>query len=160
MTELRYIKLGDHGCHEDYCIVQKPCILLQYVSPHHQDCLIGNWGVVKQFWRTRITHQGTVTNHMRQIRDFYELSQDCIWITFYANKMYWCKAEKNINILPNGNRTRTAIEGWSFYDKNSKVMNFTYLNTIDPKIVMTRFYNGTICEFKDAVHTEILKLIR
>jgi hypothetical protein len=86
--EIRFIKLGEGGEWESSCI-RDNTIRLGYHSPHHQDCLIGKWEKVRKYWlKIRKGNEGSASRDMKQIRDFYELSENDIWITFYERKLY------------------------------------------------------------------------
>ena len=47
----------------------------------------------KTYWSD---HTGTVSNHLRQIQDFYQLGEDTLWITFFGRKLYWAFAVKRL----------------------------------------------------------------
>ena len=74
--KIRYIKLGDGGKWERYCIEEQQTLRLGYESPHHQESLNGEWDTVRNFWLSaRNGYQGAASRDLNQIRDFYELSE-------------------------------------------------------------------------------------
>lgn len=141
--EIRYIKLGDGGKWERYCIEQQQTLRLGYESPHHQASLNGEWDTVRNFWvSARDGNQGAATRDLNQIRDFYELSESDIWITFFQRRLYWCHAGKEVHELEDGSRIRKVIGSWSCYDKKGSPLS---IENIDGRITKVQGYRGTIC---------------
>lgn len=141
--KIRYIKLGDGGKWELYCIEEEQVLRLGYESPHHQESLDGDWDTVRNFWLSaRKGNNGAASRDLNQIRDFYELSEADIWITFYRRKMYWCHAHKEIYELEDGSRIRKVIGSWSCFDKNGSPLS---IENIDGRITKVQGYRGTIC---------------
>lgn len=141
--KIRYIKLGDGGKWERYCIEEQQALRLGYESPHHQESLSGDWDTVRNFWLSaRNGNKGAASRDLNQIRDFYELSESDIWITFYRRKMYWCHAHKEVHELEDGSRIRNVIGSWSCFDKNGSPLS---IENIDGRITKVQGYRGTIC---------------
>lgn len=141
--KIRYIKLGDGGKWERYCIEEKQALRLGYESPYHQESLNSDWDVVRDFWLSaRNGNKGAASRDVNQIRDFYELSESDIWITFYQRKMYWCHAHSEVHELEDGSRIRNVIGSWSCCDKNGRPLS---IENIDGRITKVQGYRGTIC---------------
>ena len=141
--KIRYIKLGDSGKWERYCIEETQALRLGYESPHHRDSLNGDWDTVREFWLSaRNGSKGAASRDVNQIRDFYELSESDIWITFYQRRLYWCHAHKEVHELEDGSRTRNVIGSWSCYDKKGSPLS---IENIDGRITKVQGYRGTIC---------------
>lgn len=141
--KIRYIKLGDGGKWERYCIEEQQSLRIGYKSPHHQESLSGDWDTVRNFWLSaRNGDKGAATRDLNQIRDFYELSESDIWITFYRRKVYWCHAHKEVHELEDGSRIRAVIGSWSCFDKNGSPLS---IENIDGRITKVQGYRGTIC---------------
>src|SRR5205823_2994170 len=47
-----------------------------------------------------------------QIKKFYEADEKVLWLTFYANKMWWCFSKPKIALLPDKSKTRPVIGKW------------------------------------------------
>lgn len=143
--EIRFIKLGTKGCWEDDCINKFNTIRLGFQSPYHNDCLKGNWAAVEQHWlKARNGNKSTATTTVNQIKAFYELTENDIWITFYKRKMYWCHANKTITELPHDqSRIRKVIDSWKSTDKNGKQL---LIENIDGRITKVQGFRGTICK--------------
>ena len=141
-TQVRFIKLGEGGEWEASCIAEG-VIRLGYHSPHHQHSLNRNWDVIRQFWLiARKGNQGATTNSVNQIRDFYELDEHCLWITFYKKRLYWCFADTKVEELPDLSRVRDVIGQWSSCDIYGKPLR---VENIDGRVTKVQGYRGTIC---------------
>lgn len=141
--KIRFIKLGNSGNWEKSCIEDDNSIRLGYESPYHEECLNGDWGPVRQYWlEAKKGKQGTATRDINQIKDFYELSEADIWITFFKRKMYWCHAQKDVQQLEDGSRIRKVVGKWRCEDKNG--FPLTIENT-DGRITKVQGFRGTIC---------------
>ena len=125
---IRFIKLGEGGEWEQSCI-QENTIRLGYKSPHHHISLAGDWNVVREFWlKVRNGNEGAATRDINQIRDFYELAESDIWITFYKRKLYWCHAAHEVIELGDGTRIRNVIGSWSSTDINGRPLRIENLD--------------------------------
>lgn len=143
--KIRFIKLGFGGVWEQSCIADGT-IRLGYESPHHQESLDGNWDEVRKFWlQARNGDEGATTRDINQIRDFYELGVDDLWITFYKRSLFWCRTEKEVTELPDGSRIRRVIGRWSSTDIKGKPLR---VENIDGRVTTVQAFRGTICDVK------------
>jgi hypothetical protein len=141
--KIRFIKLGGRGEWEASCIERDNTIRLGYESPHHRESLTGNWETVRQYWlQFRNQNEGQATRDLNQIRDFYELAETDIWVTFYKRSMYWCHARKDAYELEDGTRVRQVIGAWSNCDKTGKPLT---IENIDGRVTKVQGFRGTIC---------------
>jgi len=153
---VRYIKLGDGGRWEEECINRDSTLRLGYESPHHQDCLEGNWDIVREYWLgERNGNQASATNDIREIRAFYEAPKDDIWITFYRGRLWWCNADAAVIKLDDGTRTRRAIDGWSCETQDGELLEIANL---DGRVTKVQGYRRTICEIDQSDY--LLRKIR
>lgn len=141
--QIKFIKLGNKGSWEKECI-ENNTIRLGYESPHHEDCLNGNWDSVWSYWNERVDKKkGVATRHINQIKDFYNLSESDIWITFYKRKMYWCHAYRDVVELEDGSKVRKVIGSWTCHSKNGKKLS---IENIDGRVTQVQGFRGTICD--------------
>ncbi len=139
---IRFIKLGEGGEWEQSCI-QENTIRLGYDSPHHQDSLTGNWDEVRKYWLgVRAGNEGAATRDINQIRDFYELDESDVWITFYKKKLYWCRADRDVIELDDGSRIRNVIGNWLATDIHGQPLR---IENIDGRVTKVQGFRGTIC---------------
>lgn len=141
-AKVRYIKLGAGGDWEKWCL-DSDAIRLGYESPYHQESLNGEWDVVRSYWlNARNGNEGAATRDINQIRDFYELKEDDLWITFYQRKLYWCRASSAVTELKDGSRVRKTIEKWSCESLNNQILA---IENIDGRVTKVQGFRGTIC---------------
>lgn len=142
-VKIRYIKLGNGGKWERSCIEREQTLRLGYESPYHQESLMGDWESVFQYWfKARGGNRGAATRDLNQIRDFYELKETDIWVTFYQRNMYWCHAHEDVHQLEDGSRIRKVVGFWSCKDINGNPLS---IENIDGRITKVQGYRGTIC---------------
>ena len=143
--KIRFIKLGEKGRWETSCLQEKT-LRLGYESPHYADELAGNWKAVRSFWLAeRRGDEGAATRDVNQIRDFYELNEDDVWITFHTGRLYWCRASKDVVKLGDGSRIRRTVQGWSSTDVNGRQLR---VENIDGRVTKVQGYRGTICSLE------------
>lgn len=145
--EIRFIKLGNKGAWEKECI-ENGTIRLGYDSTPHKLCLARDWIAVKKHWLSeRSGKEGAASNDVSQIRAFYELKEDDIWVTIYLRRMYWCHAEETVTELSDGSRVRKVIGSWKCEDDKGHAL---LIDNIDGQVTMVQGFRGTICR----VHEE------
>ena len=140
---IRFIKLGEKGRWEKSCIEDEGTIRIGYESPYHENSLAGDWEPVRTFWLDyRKGDKGAATRDLNQIHDFYELSEDALWITFYKRKLYWCFAETLVIQREDGSLTRKTINGWSCEDLKARKLT---IENLDGRVTKVQGFRGTIC---------------
>lgn len=103
----------------------------------------GQWDVVRNHWlNERKGNEGAATRDVNQIRDFYELEENDLWITFYQRKLYWCKASNTVERLEDGIRERKTIGKWSCKSLNGQALT---IENIDGRVTKVQGFRGTIC---------------
>jgi len=137
-TKVLYIKLGVAGAYEEECIKENK-IMIDYKEIDHNFCLNGDWKQVEK--QIKELGWGSANNHLRQLKDFYESGEDTLWITFYANKLWWCFAENKVYYL-DGKKYKKVIEKWRDVNiENEKLLS----GELSGKLLKTQGYRGTIC---------------
>ena len=147
--DYRYIKLGSAGTWAENCIEVDQTIRLNYLSPHHELCLEGDWGPVEEYWFGRRNgRRGATTNDIRQIKDFYQCPPTTLWFTFFNEYLWWCFAERTVTRLDDGTRVRKATGGWKNTDLSGNIL---IRNDLDTSLAKLFFYRGTICGLQPEV---------
>ena len=142
-TEVRYIKLGRKGAWEKECITgPTKTIRLGFNSPCHQQCLREDWDALTNYWKGEGKSDTEATKIVHQVKDFYTLDEDTIWITFYNRILHWCRAERTIHELPDGSRIRNVFGKWESEDSAGKSLEIESLNG---RLTKVQGYRGTIC---------------
>lgn len=139
-----FIKLGGGGEWEEECIA-KGILRLGYNELPHDLCLSSDWaGVRKAFPST--SDQGSVTRHINQVQQFYEELESTLWITFHADRLWWCFADPKVSQQQDKSKTRNAIGGWRDSDINDIPLIKVRLSG---KLLATQGFQGTICSVKE-----------
>ncbi len=141
-AELRFIRLGEESQWADICI-REGTVRLGYTSPYHREAQAGNWGCIEQYWfEQRNGNRKTARTDVNQIRDFYTLTENDVWITFHLRKLFWCRAEGRVTELDDGTRIRNVIGEWSSQDCNGRQLT---VESLDGRISRVNGYRQTIC---------------
>src|SRR5690242_3789115 len=93
--EARYIKLGTGNRLAEDCI-EKGLLRLGFDGVPHDLCLAGGWKAVQQMPRKPGKSAGPATNQAQQIKDFYTLGSDTLWITLWDGKLWWTFAKPGV----------------------------------------------------------------
>jgi hypothetical protein len=142
-TKILFIKLGEGGKYEKDCIENDQNLRLGYRAVDHQLCINQNWASVHKYFTTEENSKTFVaTSHSNQIKQFYEEGEDTLWITFYANKLWWCFSKPEIKLLADKTKTRPVVGKWSDKDINGNVL---LASSISGKLLKTQGFRGTIC---------------
>jgi hypothetical protein len=148
---VRYIKLGEEGKWAKSSIDDQELPLDYHLVPH-EPCERGDWRTVGQY-----LHEGyglrdrEISNAVREIKDFYTLGQDCLWLTFTAGYMWWTFAHPEVEWMgPHGGarpaRRRKAV-GWHKSNVRGDALGIAGLST---RLTQVANYRMTICQVKVA----------
>lgn len=147
-NKVLFIKLGQGGEYEKECIEEKNILKLGYREVNHQLCLDGRWEEVNSYFKSvENTNSSVASSHSNQIKQFYEEKEATLWITFYANKLWWCFSKQKITLNSDKTKTRRVIGKWS--DKDIKG-NVLFAGNISGKLLKTQGFRGTICQVREA----------
>jgi hypothetical protein len=141
-----YIKLGGRGMWEHDCIEQGT-LRLGYNEIDHNLCIQGDWQAAHQYYVSRGGDPGAATRHMKQIQEFYEAESDVLWITFHANRLWWCFSERVITLLADGTKVRSATEGWNSKDIKGNSLDMSRLKG---SLLKVQAFQGTICNVRES----------
>ena len=115
----------------------------------HGPCASGDWdGVVEILIREAGRSRAKAKDGVREIRDFYTLGSDCLWITFAESRLWWCLAEPEVIWLgPEeegcGPRMRRTIDGWH---NTSATGDELHIEALSSSLTQVAAYRGTICK--------------
>ena len=99
--EFRYIKLGRGGSWAQPAF-ERGELHFGYRTVSHDLCLRGvqgDWEAVTRFLTEAGRSLGKARDGVREIRDFYTLGSDCLWITFAEGHLWWAFAEPEVTWL-------------------------------------------------------------
>lgn len=146
-TQALFIKLGVKGSYEKECIKERNIVKLSYNEIDHDLCLSGHWQAVKKNIAKKYkTPKGVTTYHLNQIKYFYEVGQDVLWITFYNHKLWWCFADKKIICEKDGTKFRKVLGKWRSKDIGSQELR---IGNLSGRLLRTQSFRGAICRVKE-----------
>jgi len=80
-TNVRFIKLGKGGKFAQF-FIDEGLIGLSFREVPHDLCASGNWDGVAAWMRAEGKSAQVSSNHVRELKDFYTLGPDTLWLTF------------------------------------------------------------------------------
>jgi hypothetical protein len=140
-----FIKLGSGGDWEADCIARGE-LRLGYHEVPHEACVAGQWTQVEEGLRATTRDAGALTRHLNQVREFYEAGEDVVWITFFSDRLWWCRARPGVTRHANGDKTRAVVGGWSDQDLAGAPL---LKGRLSGKLLALQMYRGTICSVGD-----------
>jgi len=148
--KILFIKLGAGGEYENDCIEKAQTLRLGYIEVDNDLCRNGNWEAVHDYFTQQEKKKSFVaTSHTNQIKQFYEEGEQTLWLTFYANKLWWCFSKREIVLLPDKTKIRPVIGKWSDKDIAGKILKS---DTISGKLLKIQGFRGTICSVLEATY--------
>ena len=104
--EIRYIKLGTGGKWAQLGF-ERGEIHFGYKTVPHDLCLSGDWDAVVRLLVDEGRSMAKARDATREIRDFYTLGPDCLWITVADGHLWWALADPaNVHRSRIGRRAR------------------------------------------------------
>lgn len=139
-----YIKLGRGGEWEAECL-RDGTLRFGYHETPHDLCVVGAWDQVRDFWTEKRGDAGTAARDMNQIRAFYEAGEDELFITFAHGLLHWCRSAGPVEVLADGGRRRTTVDGWSSQSVKGSPLSS---DRISGHLLKVQMFRGTICQVK------------
>ena len=98
-------------------------------------CLNGDWDAGVQLLMNQGRSPGKAKDGAREIRDFYTLGSDCLWVTFAEGYLWWAFADPEVVWLgtddeAQGARMRKTLDGWHKTDITGKPLRIDGLSTL------------------------------
>ena len=156
---VRYIKLGENGKWATNAL-ERGIIPFGYRSVDHGVCVAGNWDEAgRQLVGMGRTASG-VSQGLRELKDFYGLLENTLWVTMADGHFWWAFAEGAVVGVQQGNpdepaRYRQTRGGWS---KTSLTGEPLTVRSLSSALTSTASYQMTICAIKHADY--LLRRIR
>lgn len=144
--EVRYIKLGPGGRWARQA-VQDGVIPFGYREVDHVACSNGDWETVRGQLAAMGRTPFGIGQGLREIRDFYELPEDTLWVTVADGHLWWAFAAADVqattgDVFDGPARTRQAIGGWRRVSLTGEALTTSSLSTA---LTRTANYRMTIC---------------
>jgi hypothetical protein len=143
---IRYIKLGQGGKWARRSLEHGE-IHFGYSAVPHDLCLSGDWDGVVRHLEGEGRTAGKAKDMTREIRDFYTLGSDCLWITLADGHLWWAFAEPEVVWLgpsseDRGARLRRTLGPWRNTDRRGRSLRLDELST---RLTRVGAYRQTIC---------------
>lgn len=144
-SEVRYIKLGDGGRWAADAI-EHGYVAFGYHSIPHEVCVAEDWEEVRRLLGDRKS-KGAVTAGVNEVAAFYELGEDCLWVTFAQGYLWWAFAkaeviENDVGDDEQPSRFRQAIGAWRNTDIHGRRLRMVGLSS---RLTKTANFRATIC---------------
>jgi hypothetical protein len=93
---IRYIKLGFGGCWAEQSL-SEGVLYFGYHTIPHEVCERKDWDEVRNLLRPDRKSEGATTAGVTEVKTFYELGEDCLWITFADGYLWWAFARSAVD---------------------------------------------------------------
>jgi hypothetical protein len=145
-SAVRYIKLGRGGAWAADAIAQG-MIPFGFRQIAHEPCAEGDWDTVRRELEAAGRTSSGVTQGIRELRDFYELGDDCLWVTFANGHLHWAFAEPEVvPVAENGadgpRRLRHTVDGWHRHSLSGEPLS---VRSLSSALTRVAGYRMTIC---------------
>lgn len=148
-TSARFIRLGTDSGFAETCI-REGFIGLDFRAIPHELCASGQWDLVHERFVADGRAVGVATRHVGEIRDFYELGADTLWITFVKGVMWWTMAQPAVtwheNVRERLPRRRASVGGWRSTDVNGRALT---TRNLSGRLTSVGAFQGTICDVRE-----------
>jgi hypothetical protein len=145
-TEIRYIKLGPGGIWASTAF-DRGELLFGYDAVSHELCQARDWEAIREHLTQNRRSRGKAADALREIRDFYTLNDNCLWITFAQGHLWWTFANSEVQWREEAtnascHRVRRTLHGWSNVNLQGAPLR---IDTLSSKLTQVAAYRQTIC---------------
>ena len=149
-AHVRYIKLGTGGKWARRCF-ERGELHFGDVGEPHDLCLTGDWDGARRYMvETLGRSPGPATDALREMRDFYELPDGTLWVTFSGGSLWWttsCGAVTDLRRTPGDHGAfMRRTTGW----RNEALMGAPLRNDLlSTRLTKVAAYQKTICKIEE-----------
>lgn len=148
-TQFRYIKLGAGGRWVEPALARGE-LHFGYRNIPHESCQAGDWAGIEQRLIADGRGRAQAKDDLRELRDFYTLGSDCLWITFARRQLWWTFADPAVTWLGadedgQGARCRKTLGGWRNTDLIGRTLTFDGLSS---RLTQVSAYRRTLCSIQ------------
>ena len=145
-SQIRYIKLGPGGAWEAASLDGNRIDWGNENDPHDA-AVQGDWDLARQIYVNAGLIPATATGFVRELREFYTLGPDTLWITFARGHLWWAFSEPIVKYVggrgeAEGSRHRPVIGSWRNADIHGQPLPIANLSS---KLTQRASYRRTIC---------------
>ena len=147
-SSVRYIKLGKGGAWSTDAIAHG--IVPGFREIAHDPCAAGDWTTVRQQLAAAGRTNSGVTHGLRELRDYYELGDDCLWVSFADGHLWWAFAQAEVLPLAEDDadgprRFRRTLDGWHRHSLNGELLS---VRSLSSALTRVSSYRMTICNIE------------
>jgi hypothetical protein len=149
-AHVRYIKLGTGGKWARQCF-ERGELHFGDVGEPHDLCLAGDWDGARRYMIDVLGRSpGPATDALREMRDFYELPDNTLWVTFFGGSLWWTLSHGGVADLRGTPGDHGAVmrntQGWSHESRLGSPLRTDLLSTRLSKVAA---YQKTICKIEE-----------
>ncbi len=146
---VRYIKLGQNGKWATDAL-KEGIIPFGYSAVDHHACLAGEWDQVRDQLVAMGRTENGVSQGLRELKDFYGLPENTLWVTMADGHFWWAFAEGPVVGIERSNsnepaRYRRTRRGWSKTSLSGEPLT---VRSLSSALTRTASYQMTICAIK------------
>ena len=143
---VRYIKLGRGGSWAAEGIASGT-VPFGFRSIEHEPCAVGDWDTVRDQLAAAGCSASGITQGIRELRDFYEQGENCLWVTFTDGHLWWTFAETGVVPVSDARddgpiRFRHTLGGWH---RHSLTGDLLAVRSLSSALTRVAGYRMTIC---------------
>ncbi|HKR15844.1 hypothetical protein [Rhizorhapis sp.] len=145
-SAVRYIKLGKGGAWSANAIA-RGIIPFGFREIAHVPCAAGDWTTVREQLAAAGRTNSGITQGLRELRDFYEQGEECLWVTFADGHLWWAFAEDGVRPIGEGDtggprRFRRTLDGWHRHNMMGELLS---VRSLSSALTRVAGYRMTIC---------------
>lgn len=144
---VRYVKLGRGGGWAADAISQG-IVPFGFRQIDHGICAAAEWEVVRRQLEEVGRSKSGISQGLRELRDFYELGSDCLWVTFADGHLWWAFADPEV--LPvaepteeGPRRYRRTVDGWHRQSLTGEPLT---IRSLSSALTRVAGYRMTVCK--------------
>ena len=141
-----YLKLGKSGIWEESSIRENK-LRIGWSGIDLDDINQGNWDRVRESVIREYATKGAGTRDFNALKTIVDSTPDDIWITFHADRMWWCRVGKPVVFEDQTSKYRELESPWCDRDRDGKTLR---INDIPGQISKTRGFRATVSRVKEA----------
>lgn len=147
-----FIRLGEGGKWAEQALARGEMHFGDPSPGAHALALDGDWPGVGENWLAAgLTRPDRLTSDLREVRAFYTLGPETLWLTMFKGRLYWAFAapevfETKTDASASGAFARKTLGGWRSTDVAGLPLT---RDRVSSAIWKTTGYQRTICRFAD-----------
>lgn len=145
-SAVRYIKLGKGGRWASEAIAEG-IVPFGFRQIAHEPCCQGDWQEAARQLAAAARSPSGVTQGLRELREFYEQDDRCLWITFANGHLWWTFADAEVVAIADPQedgprRYRRTLNGWHRASLTGEPLA---IRSLSSSLTRVAGYRMTIC---------------